>query len=208
MTHKTPFSNNPSVEKPSARPGLRQLPVPKVLQAKMSQPGQATSRRTAPPAYRPQPVPKVLQRKTAVVLQQTRTTDGTPVLSSRAVIQRAEKRGGGPRRKEGKQEATITVGKVSMTHDYYHRVVKPAIMAKLDLADLLGRKGAQNADFWFERDGTILVGPNGSGGKNGQDTGLNLYVLFPGLKPQEAEVAPQQRNLGLPPTDSDEDESH
>ena len=203
MTHKTPFSKRLSVEKPSPLTAPRQLPVPKVLQRKMSNESQAPGKRTAPPAYRPQPVPKVLQRKMPVVLQQNRTIDITPVPRSTAVIQRSRKE----RWKEGKQEATITIGKITLSQEFYHRTVKPTIMGKINPGELLGRKGAHNVDIYFDRDGSILISENGMGGKKGVDTELNLFDLFPALRPAEAEVAPQQRNLDLTPMDSD-DEGH
>lgn len=209
MTHKTPSTVRPSVKKPASSTAHRQPQVPKVLQAKMPDRTQKSSKTppAAPPVYRPQPVPRVLQAKILAVLQPKRQIGITPVVASRAVIQRAEKeRRKGPRRKEGKQEAVITVGKISMTFDDFHRTVKPTLMAKIDAGALLGRKGATNVDFYFERDGTILVGENNSGGKNGVDTELNLFDIFPSLRPQEVAVAAQQRNFDLPPTDSDDDD--
>jgi hypothetical protein len=83
----------------------------------------------------------------------------------------------GPKAKHGKtvKKAMMTVGSQKLNADELHLQVKADVKAKLGtrgIEKLLKRKGAKNFDMRIEKDGTIRIGENETGGKNGVDSGL------------------------------------
>jgi hypothetical protein len=85
----------------------------------------------------------------------------------------------------------------------YKQKLKVELGGDRGIGQLLGSAGQTNFDFYVNKDGSVEISDNGQGGQ-GVDTGVNFFDLFPETKPDEPDVAPQERELGLPPDTDDE----
>jgi hypothetical protein len=85
--------------------------------------------------------------------------------------------------------------------------LKTALGGNAGIAEKLGRSGATNFDFWVDRDGTVWIGGNNSGGKE-KKTSVDFYAQFPQYRPAQSDLASNHPAGWDPfdiPSDSDSD---
>jgi hypothetical protein len=97
----------------------------------------------------------------------------------------------------------MTYGAVELDdpHEYKARI-KRELGGNRGLSALLQSHDQTNFDFWVAKDGTVWISDNGEGGKDGVETEVNFFDLWPDLKPEAPNVAAQpDRGFGLDPAD-------